>query len=230
MSEVNWRTLSNGQDLMKKINFTLIELLVVIAIIGILASLLLPSLSNVRLKALQAVCLSNQRQVAIASISYISENNNYAPTDDANADVGRSGGRKYWYDRLIPNYLPEGKLPNGPADVQACPTATPITSDWESTIAMSSYINGDVWGPQRSVSSATTGETLLLMDSHETFRSAWVVSFTMEKLIEAEAMIRIARHSNKTNITFLDGSSSSKSVKYCLERSSGDHTFWDPYK
>ena len=57
---------------MKK--FTLIELLVVVAIIGILASLLLPSLSNVRLVGKRAVCLSNLKQIGLAYTLYIDNN------------------------------------------------------------------------------------------------------------------------------------------------------------
>ena len=53
---------------MKK--FTLIELLVVVAIIGILASMLLPSLGRARNVAKDAICLSNTRQIGTAIIIY----------------------------------------------------------------------------------------------------------------------------------------------------------------
>ena len=53
---------------MKK--FTLIELLVVVAIIGILASLLLPSLSKARETARLKLCMNNSRQIGMSAHIY----------------------------------------------------------------------------------------------------------------------------------------------------------------
>ncbi|MCM8526209.1 MAG: DUF1559 domain-containing protein [Lentisphaeraceae bacterium] len=53
-----------------KRSFTLIELLVVVAIIGILSSILMPSLSKAREASKAAVCKSNMKQLGIALQMY----------------------------------------------------------------------------------------------------------------------------------------------------------------
>ncbi len=104
--------------------FTLIELLVVVAIIGILASLLLPSLSRAREAGKRAVCASNLKQVGAAMAMYHGAFDDYYPLHGKWATIMGAQGSTNLYDGLTPpenrplnSFLDEtGKVAECPSD------------------------------------------------------------------------------------------------------------------
>jgi len=108
-----------------KTGFTLIELLVVIAIIAILAAILFPVFARAREKARQSSCLSNVKQIVLATRMYIQDYDDtfpfggmYWPSAALRPWSGGSSTYVYWPDLLYP-YVMNSQIfqcPSRPGD------------------------------------------------------------------------------------------------------------------
>jgi prepilin-type processing-associated H-X9-DG protein/prepilin-type N-terminal cleavage/methylation domain-containing protein len=142
--------------------FTLIELLVAIAIIGILAALLLPTLSKAKSRSKTIVCLNNLNQLELCLHLYVADNKDYfvpnnsvaiinnpnlnvnglswLPDVDADAEINPSNiinGKLFQYNSSLPIY-------HCPADQSTLGsrTAPPLPQVRWRSYNMSQSVNG----------------------------------------------------------------------------------------
>jgi len=107
--------------------FTLIELMVVIAIVALLIGILLPGLGQAQAAARQVVCLSNMRQIGLATQYYVRDNSAYPPAY-VNATCR-------WMD-LLKQYVPKD------CGVYRCPEdRNAVACTWDPQIVLSYGMN-----------------------------------------------------------------------------------------
>ena len=203
-----------------KRKFTLIELLVVVAIIGILSSILLPSLSKARFKAKAVVCKSNLRNLGQGMIMLVDQG---SPSGKDGAFPGYGGVNKdydnySWFgeiatifgqtDTNTQPYLNETtKVP----DVFLCPAETEATNEFTYTNLPYGYNYGHL-GNWQNYHTAThdelavritqihkPSEMILITDSNS---NGVADSLSHRAWEDAQPGFR---HFEMTNIVFIDG-------------------------
>lgn len=217
--------------------FTLVELLAVIAILGILAAVIIPTVSAVRSSARRSVCASNLRQLYIAFESYAADNKAQWP--EAYNGTGTYPYQLQGYLKSASNSLwgadPEGKA------VTMCPAMvarTGYTNAQHYGVNKRLYPNNLITNKILKNSISYPPRTILLGDA--TFSGTNTDSTINANIGELPGTTRgvipsVPEHTNgATNLIFCDGHVEYWENAYELVESKykdlGGSDIWNPVK
>ena len=208
--------------------FTLIELLVVIAIIAILAAILFPVFAQAREKARQTSCLSNMKQIGLATMMYVQDYDETMPTsnnfvvdwnniDDRASFGGDTAGNFYSW---LPNFLWEITPYTKNRQIYVCPSAQPFAgAPWaQSKYSASSYLgNGVIMGRTIAAIPAPAdtifaqeftviGSSCILRPGHNPWNDPGQYQYWhFSDPTQPEGEYYSSLHSKGGNLTFADG-------------------------
>jgi len=172
--------------------FTLIELLVVIAIIAILAAILFPVFARAREKARQASCLSNARQLGLATAMYVQDYDEMLPVA-----VGMNAtGTQFWTTiELLEPYVKNRQIrlcpsdPQGSVDFSTFPGLSRYSYGWNKDL-FAYMLPGIAVGTLRALADVPyPAETVTFFDG----------------TLRAMGVYTVHRHNRGANVAFLDG-------------------------
>lgn len=176
--------------------FTLIELLVVIAIIAVLASLLLPALGRAKARARATKCLSNLRQVGLATQMY---------ADDEGVLPRSQHRRSSWVGTLQP-YLAGTNL-------HRCPDDRNLRRGF--SYAINDFLTPHPYGAEhldfsRPLSIAKPLETLFMAETRTNFTGSDHFHFAAAEdggysTNSFAGQVDVDRHARSANYLFADG-------------------------
>ena len=200
----------------RKPGFTLIELLVVLAILSIIAAILFPVFAHVRERARQTTCASNLRQIGLATMQYVGDNDErlfsksyydavggvvkwsmYVPPSGVNQSIDYSRG-------MLGPYLKSDA-------VWVCPSTD---ADWPGTrygdpfptYGLNFTLSGHHLHPTPAIAQAEVpSETILAAESEQPNMNVGLLPSTYVFPPSVHQPAVCGRHFGQANVLWLDG-------------------------